>query len=101
MIKNECEVKAGFDPAALFQVREGKNDVENKSGRDREALYSGYLSIWGRPRVIEAGSPPWGWPTSSLTIRAFGQSNYYFSEKFQNTPQKVNAARHSLQAIKL
>ena len=24
MIKNECEVKAGFDPAALFQVREAK-----------------------------------------------------------------------------
>ena len=42
MIKNEGEVKAGFDPAALFQVREAKNDVENKSSRDREALYSGY-----------------------------------------------------------
>ena len=41
VIKNECEVKAGFDPAALFQVREAKNDVENKSGRDSEALYSG------------------------------------------------------------
>ena len=56
MIKNECEVKAGFDPAALFQVREAKMTSKTSLVETvRHSIQAINLRIRGRPRVIGVG----------------------------------------------